>query len=92
MEKLSRRGLVAVLAGAGLALGSTRRAMAFSEPTTTVQLRALHDSACGATSAHKQLVEQVDLVLGDKYTAEEKKAVVANMVCPICGCPLSGLF
>jgi len=92
MHSISRRGLFTGLAGIGLALGAGRPASAFSPDTPSMRTLALHDNACGATQAHKELVAEVERTLGDKYTAEEKHKVLAAMTCPICGCPLGGLF
>lgn len=93
MTDLSRRRLMTALAGSGLLLGATsRKAFAFSEETPTARLLALHDNACGATASHKELVDEVEKTLGPNVSAEEKKAVVAQLTCPICGCPLTGLF
>lgn len=78
-----------VLAGAGVAVGTTGKAFAFSPDTPSVRTLALHDNACGATASHKELVAEVERVLGDKYSEEEKRRVIATMTCPICGCPLS---
>jgi hypothetical protein len=80
------------MAGAGVVLGTASRAFAFSEDAPTIRTLALHDNACGATASHKELVAEVERVLGDKYSEDEKKQVIATMTCPICGCPLSGLF
>jgi len=92
MEKLSRRSLMAALAGTGLIIGATRPARAFTEQQGDARLEALRDNACGGSTNHRQLVDEVERVLGDKYSADEKRAVIATMSCPICGCPLSGLF
>lgn len=92
MGSLSRRGLFGFLAGAGVAVGAPR-AFAFSEETApSVRMLALHENACGATASHKEFVAEVERVLGDKYSAAEKQQVIATMTCPICGCPLAGLF
>lgn len=90
MPTLSRRSLIAALTSGGLIAGSASRAFAFSEQKNTEALQALRDNACGASSKHKQLIDEVERVLGDKYSAEEKKAVVATLTCPVCGCPLVG--
>lgn len=92
MTDLSRRRLMAALAGGGFTLGAASRAMAFSEEAPTARLRILHDNACGATASHKELVEEVEKTLGPNVSVEEKKAVIAQLTCPICGCPLAGLF
>lgn len=92
MGRLSRRMMMTAMAGAGVVLGTAGRAFAFTEETPSLRTLALHDNACGATASHKELAQEVDRVLGDKYSAEEKKRVIASMTCPICGCPLSGLF
>jgi predicted deacylase len=92
MEKLSRRGLLAALAGTGLIISTARSAQAFTEHSGEARLEALRDTACGASSSHRQLVDEVERVLGDKYSADEKRAVIATMTCPVCGCPLAGLF
>ncbi|MTJ83385.1 MAG: hypothetical protein F8N37_20545 [Telmatospirillum sp.] len=92
MKPISRRGLVAGLAGMGVALGASRRASAFTADTPSMRTLALHDNACGATASHKALVAEVERTLGDKYTPEEKQKVLAALTCPICGCPLAGLF
>jgi len=97
MSDLTRRRLFAALAGSGLtfsgfALGMARPALAFSEDQPTVKLQTLHDNACGATASHKELVAEVEKTLGDRYSAAEKQAVVAKLSCPVCGCPLGGLF
>ncbi len=92
MEPVSRRGLMTVLAGAGLVVATSGRAFAFSEDIPSVKTLALHENACGATASHKEFVAEVERVLGDKYTAEEKRQVIATLTCPICGCPLGGLF
>lgn len=92
MRGLSRRALLTALAGSGLAAGTAGRAFAFSEDTPSVRTLALHDNACGATASHKELVAEVERVLGDRYSEEEKKRVISAMTCPICGCPLSGMF
>lgn len=92
MTTLSRRHLVATLAGAGLVLGTSRAAFAFSDDTPTLRVRALHDNACGATASHQQLVDEVNKTLGEGVSAEDKKAIIANLTCPVCGCPLGGLF
>ena len=91
---LTRRRLMSALAAAGVAGGASRPAFAFSElPRNDIaNLQALHDSACGATSSHQRLVEEVNSTLGDKVSAEDKKAVIAALTCPVCGCPLAGLF
>ena len=94
MTSISRRTLIAALAGGSLAIGSSRKASAFSNvPSADAgHLLALRDTACGATNSHQQLVDEVNRVLGDQYTPEQKKDVVASMTCPVCGCPLSALF
>ncbi len=92
MNRLSRRGAIAALAGAGAVFGTTRHAFAFSEDVPTARVLALHENACGATASHKELVAEVDRMLGDKYSADEKKRVLASLTCPVCGCPLAGLF
>ena len=93
MTEFTRRHLMASLAGSGIVLGlSSSRAFAFSEESPTARLQAAHDNACGATSSHKQLVEEVEKTLGDKVSDSDKKAVIAQLTCPICGCPLAGLF
>jgi hypothetical protein len=92
MDRLSRRTVLAAMAGAGAVMGTTRCAFAFSEDTPSLRTLAMHDNACGATASHKELVAEVERVLGDKYSEEEKKKVISAMTCPICGCPLSGLI
>ena len=92
MDRVSRRTLMTAMAGAGVVLGTAGRAFAFSEDTPTVRTMALHDNACGATASHKELVAEVERVLGDKYSEDEKRRVIATMTCPICGCPLTGIF
>ncbi|MDR3437965.1 hypothetical protein [Telmatospirillum sp.] len=92
MDWMSRRAMVTGLFGASMVLGTTRRAFAFSEDTPNVRTLALHENACGATASHKELVAEVERTLGDSYSPEEKKRVMAALTCPICGCPLSGLF
>lgn len=92
MDRVSRRTLMTAMAGAGVVLSTAGRALAFSEDTPTLRTLALHDNACGATASHKELVAEVERVLGDKYSEDEKKRVIATMTCPICGCPLSGLI
>lgn len=94
MSPLSRRRMMLMMATAGLAGAASRPAFAFSElpGADTVRLQALHDSACGGTAAHKELVAEVEQTLGDKMSAAEKRQVVAHLTCPICGCPLAGLF
>ena len=92
MPALSRRSLIVALIGGSFAAGTARQALAFSEQKGTESLQALRDNACGASSKHQQLVEEVEQVLGNQYSPEEKKAVVANLTCPVCGCPLAGLF
>lgn len=89
MDKVSRRSLMVALAGAGVVAGGARRAFAFSEEAPTVKALALHENACGATASHKELAAEVERVLGDKYSDEEKRKVVASMTCPICGCSLA---
>ncbi|OIQ94787.1 hypothetical protein GALL_232430 [mine drainage metagenome] len=95
MDSISRRRLMTVLAGSALGVGaslaSTQPAMAFSQDITTVRLRALHQNACGATASHRELVEEVNQTLGD-MPLQERQAVIAKLTCPICGCPLAGLF
>jgi hypothetical protein len=81
-----------VMAGAGAMLGTAGRAFAFSEDTPSARTLALHDNACGATASHKEFVAEVERVLGDKYSEAEKRQVMATLTCPICGCPLAGLF
>lgn len=90
MVKVSRRALMTALAGTGVWLGAGRTAFAFSEEPAVGRALALHQNACGATASHKQLVVEVERVLGDKYSAAEKRQVVAAMTCPICGCSLAG--
>jgi hypothetical protein len=92
MNEVSRRRLFTVLAGSGLALGITGRASAFEEIAATPRLQGLRDNACGASSSHQQLVDDVNRILGETYTPEQKQAVVAGLSCPVCGCPLAGLF
>ncbi len=93
MEKVSRRTLMmALLAGGGALVGSSRRASAFTADAPSARILAMHENACGATASHKELVAEVDSILGDKYTAAEKRQIVAGLTCPICGCPLAGLF
>jgi hypothetical protein len=91
MKKVSRRGLVTALAGAGVLLGTSRRASAFTEERATGRALALHQNACGATASHKELVAEVERVLGDRYSAGQKRQVMAMLTCPICGCALAGL-
>ena len=93
MTEVTRRRLMATLAGSGLVLGVTSsKAFAFSEENPTARLQLAHDNACGATSSHKQLVDEVEKTLGDKVSDDEKKAVIAQLTCPVCGCPLAGLL
>ena len=92
MKKISRRSVVTALAGAGVWLGTGRRASAFTEQAAAGRALALHRNACGATASHKELAMEVERVLGDRYSADEKRQVMATLVCPICGCPLAGLF
>jgi len=93
MTEVTRRRLMAALAGSGLVLGVTSsKAFAFSEESPSPRLQFAHDNACGATSSHKQLVDEVEKTLGDKVSDDEKKAVIAQLTCPVCGCPLAGLF
>jgi hypothetical protein len=92
MDKLSRRGLLAALGGIGVAAGAARPASAFTSEQPSVRMLSLHENACGATASHKELVAEVEKTLGDKYTEEEKRQVIAALTCPICGCPLAGLF
>jgi hypothetical protein len=80
---------MAGLAGGAL-LGRTRQASAFTDDIVTRRVLALHENACGATASHKQLVAEVERVLGDKYSAEQKREVIATLTCPICGCSLAG--
>jgi len=93
MNSLSRRRLMASLAGSGLLLGtSAGKAFAFSEESPTARVIALHTNACGATASHQELVQEVEKTLGDKVSDADKKAVIAQLTCPVCGCPLAGLF
>jgi len=81
------------LAGSGLILGATSsRALAFSEESPTARVLALHANACGATASHEQLVQEVEKTLGANVSEADKKAVIAQLTCPVCGCPLAGLF
>ncbi len=95
MNSISRRRLMTVLAGSALGVGAglatTQPAQAFSPDITTVRLRALHQNACGATASHRELVDEVNQTLGD-MPMQEKQAIIAKLTCPICGCPLAGLF
>jgi hypothetical protein len=91
MKKVSRRELMAGAALGGALFAGVQPARAFSEVQAPVKARLMHENACGATVSHKELVAEVERVLGDKYTEEEKRQVVANLTCPICGCPLGGL-
>lgn len=92
----SRRRLLGVaLAGAGLSIGlGSRQAHAFStlEESDAAHLLALRQTACGGADNHQKLVDEVNRVLGDKYDPQQKKEVVSALTCPICGCPLAGLF
>lgn len=93
MNSLSRRRLMTALAGSGLALGaSSSPAFAFTEESPTARLMALHANACGATASHEELVHEVEQTLGPNVSDQEKRAVIAKLTCPICGCPLAGLF
>ncbi|HXP95888.1 MAG TPA: hypothetical protein VN809_04195 [Telmatospirillum sp.] len=92
MDRFSRRAVMMGMAGAGVMLGSAGRAFAFSEDTPSMRTLALHDNACGASASHKELAAEVERVLGDKYSMEEKKRVISAMTCPICGCSLTGVF
>jgi hypothetical protein len=92
MREISRRHLLTAAMAGGAILGTQRQANAFSEGIVTVKARALHENACGPTASHKEMVAEVDRLLGDRYSEAEKKEVVASLTCPICGCPLAGLF
>lgn len=92
MHPLSRRGLLGLFASGGAVLAGGRQAHAFSQEAATGKALALHQAACGATASHKELAAEVERLLGDAYTAEEKKQVVAGLTCPICGCSLAGSF
>jgi hypothetical protein len=92
MNELSRRRLVATLAGSGVFLGTAARALAFQETQPTQRLLALKENACGASASHKDLVAEVNKVLGEGYTEAQKQEVIASLTCPVCGCPLAGLF
>jgi hypothetical protein len=92
MDRFSRRMMMMSMAGAGVMLGPVGRAFAFSEDVPSMRTLALHDNACGASASHKELAAEVERVLGDKYSTEDKKRVIASMTCPICGCSLAGAF
>lgn len=89
MNQVSRRALLVALAGVGAGLAGSRQAFAFTPDTPSVRTLAMHENACGATASHKELVAEVERVLGDKYNEDEKRKVIAAMTCPICGCSLA---
>jgi hypothetical protein len=92
MRQVSRRQLLTVAVAGGAVLGTSRHANAFTEDVATVKVRALHENACGPTASHKEIVAEVERTLGNGYTEAEKREVIATITCPICGCPLAGLF
>lgn len=89
---LSRRGFLAATAFL-TATGAASRAMALTIQEADVGTQSLLDNACGKSEQHQQLIAEAEKLLGDrKLTDAEKQRLLAAMNCPICGCPVSGLF
>lgn len=89
-DRATRRGALrafgALLAGA-TAAGMARPAAAF-RVLDGKDLRAVLDEGCGATAYHRRVLEETAAALGTDLTAEQRRAALASLPCPTCGCNL----
>ncbi len=81
-----RIGLAGLGAAAAMALPA-RRAGAFSlEPADAPTTAAFHNS-CGQVAYHRKLAEEVRSLLAARHLPEAARP--QNVVCPVCGCPVT---
>lgn len=89
-DGMARRGALrafgALVAGAAAA-GLARPAQAFRVLDGN-DLRAVLDEGCGATAYHRRVLAETAATLGTELTPERRRAVLAAMPCPTCGCNL----
>jgi hypothetical protein len=94
---LSRRRFLATsaLSGAGIValLWPAQTAGAFAIRKMDAETHALYLSSCGGAGAkayHAKLLEQAKARLAGSLTDQQIEAALAQLTCPICGCPLIG--
>jgi hypothetical protein len=96
MNAISRRNMLTATSGAvaALALG-LRGASAAERPrfeivtATASTSETVTSLACGTPASHRQLIADLERSMPGK-TEAEKRAAIAKMACPVCGCPLAG--
>jgi hypothetical protein len=94
---LSRRGFLTTSAlvgtGVGALLASARSAAAFKQQPMDAETHALYLSACGGADIkayHARLLTEAKTKLAGTMSEPEIEAAIAQLTCPICGCPLTG--
>lgn len=94
---LSRRRFLATgaLSGAGIAalLWPAQTASAFAIRKMDAETHTLYLNSCGGAGTkayHAKLLEQAKARLAGSLTDQQIEAALAQLTCPICGCPLIG--
>ena len=81
------------LAGSGAAgfLATGQAARAFSVAPKNAEAERLYAEACSTKDGafHRQLVADVKRQLQGRATDEQIETAIAQMTCPICGCPIT---
>jgi hypothetical protein len=96
-QGITRRQLLATTGLAGLggvaSVFSARPAHAFSLATMDATTQRLYLESCSMKDGayHRELVADVKQGLQGKATEAEIEAALAQMTCPICGCPINTL-
>lgn len=81
--KLNRRLLLASVP----ALLASAKAKAITLDENNFSLSELVANRCGVTSEHARMLAEADKILVKAgYSEPERKAVLASLECPVCGC------
>lgn len=82
----SRRRLIAGLALAGTAAAG-RPAAALSIEPAPAAVAGQYLAACGPQADHARLLDEAAAILGEKpLPPERRRAILAALACPACGC------
>ncbi|TAN47583.1 MAG: hypothetical protein EPN26_13690 [Rhodospirillales bacterium] len=83
--KLNRRHLLASIPA--LLAAAPVRALTLNEASAPLQ--ELLNDRCGITEEHARYLAEADRILKDAgYGETERKAALAELSCPVCGCAI----
>ncbi|CAA6606059.1 exported hypothetical protein [Rhodospirillaceae bacterium LM-1] len=86
---LDRRHLLTLLPVL-LAAGQAR---ALSLGESNIHLSQTIENRCGVTAEHANYLAQADKILREAgYSEDERKAVLTELSCPVCGCAVAASY